>query len=167
MTLLANHLLERLQLNAILDRRDYVGALYGDVRGRYVFHSVGPKRWDVLCHLLEFLAAALPGDESAAYPRMQMAEIGVDTANVSLRLLKRYPTLLARHVGVDPYRNPTRIPGSTAGDEAYVETSERLAAYGPRSLLLRQTSEEAVVTFADGEFDLVFLDARHDHDAVL
>lgn len=171
MSLLVNHLLGNLEHNSILDGTDYVKEMYGDVRGRYIFHDdLGPKRWNVLCHLIERLAGATPDSASAGEGRpvsapLRMIEVGVDTANVSLRLLEHYPaTMLALHVGVDPYRNK---PGSTAGDRAYEWTRGQLAAYGERSLLLRTTSVEAAAALAaEDAFDLIYLDARHDHDSV-
>lgn len=161
MVSLVNYGIGQLHWNGIYDRRDYVGALFGgDVRDKFFFNEFCPKRWDVLRHLLERLAGSSGSDP----PRLKMAEVGVDTANVSRRLLEQYPaSMLALHVGVDPYGNK---PGSTAGDQRYVAVGELLSAYGDRSRLMRTTSEVAVKDFADNEFDLVFLDARHDHDAV-
>eukprot|EP00927_Polykrikos_kofoidii_P048612 TRINITY_DN42865_c0_g1_i1.p1 TRINITY_DN42865_c0_g1~~TRINITY_DN42865_c0_g1_i1.p1 ORF type:complete len:453 (-),score=79.55 TRINITY_DN42865_c0_g1_i1:31-1389(-) len=167
MSLLVNYLLGNLVRNGLMDGRNYVSELYGDVEGRYRFHDgLGPKRWDVLCHLLDQLASnAAIADGGGSRKALRMLEIGVDTANVSARLLERYSeSLLALHVGVDPYRNK---PDSSAGDVAYEATRARLAPFGVRSRLLRTTSEEAAVTFAQDEtFDLIYLDARHDYESV-
>lgn len=164
MSLLVNFLLSNLERNSIVDGKDYVQEMYGDVRDRYVFHDhLGPKRWDVLCYLLDRLISESGSSSGAG---LRMAEIGVDTANVSMRLLQRYSaSALSLHVGVDPYRNK---PGSTVGDVAHEATRSRLRTFGRRSKLLRMMSEDAAASLHDSEpFDIIFLDARHDHDSVL
>eukprot|EP00746_Dinoflagellata_sp_MGD_P009633 gnl/MRDRNA2_/MRDRNA2_119639_c0_seq1.p1 gnl/MRDRNA2_/MRDRNA2_119639_c0~~gnl/MRDRNA2_/MRDRNA2_119639_c0_seq1.p1 ORF type:complete len:404 (+),score=62.28 gnl/MRDRNA2_/MRDRNA2_119639_c0_seq1:107-1318(+) len=156
MSLLVNHLLGNLVRNSLIDGHDYVKQLYGDVRRVFTFRDLGPKRWDVLCYLVDRLS-------EGGTRQIKMAEIGVDTANVSSRLLARYPQTLQLHVGIDPYGNKGN---RTNGDEAYAYTMQRLAEFGQRSLLLRNFSEDAAQLFEEHFFDLVFLDARHDHDSV-
>lgn len=51
-------------------------------------------------------------------------------------------------------------------DQRYGQTIERLRRFGARSCILRQTSKEAVGSFADRQLDFVYLDAQHHYEAV-
>eukprot|EP00434_Breviolum_minutum_P042133 symbB.v1.2.037488.t1/scaffold5553.1/size25922/3 len=116
--------------------RDLVQEMYGDASSlRVVFHEIPGKRWDALTHLLDLLGVS----EQA----VRMAEVGVEAANTSQRLLERNPFL--SYIGVDPYFK---------NDGLYADVLQRLSFFidsGP----------------ADESLDIVFLDARHDYEAVL
>eukprot|EP00929_Paragymnodinium_shiwhaense_P035304 TRINITY_DN19078_c0_g1_i2.p1 TRINITY_DN19078_c0_g1~~TRINITY_DN19078_c0_g1_i2.p1 ORF type:complete len:468 (+),score=60.41 TRINITY_DN19078_c0_g1_i2:62-1405(+) len=168
MSLLVNFLLGNLERNSIVDDKEYVLEMYGDVKGHFIFHDhIGPKRWDVLCYLLDRLMTAASQEKTGPQSRpLRMVEVGVESGNVSYRLLQHYPpSRLSLHVGVDPYFNKY---GNNLGDLAYETTSARLNEFGDRSRLLRMTSEDAAAALHRDElFDLVYLDARHDHDSVI
>ena len=53
------------------------------------------------------------------------------------------------------------------GDETYRKAKARVAEYGPRAVVVRQTSADAAPRFANHSLDFVYLDARHDYAAVL
>eukprot|EP00392_Amoebophrya_sp_AT5.2_P012180 g12275.t1 len=179
-----------------------IGAEHG-----YHFHSLGPKRWNVLQFLVERVAAAKRTATGAAAgaassQEIQMLEVGVDQANTTLRLLQTYDFL--HHTGVDPWMNKPVEPGvrdvAVDGDRTHAMVLEKLRPFsgaaagagvgGSRSTILRMTSEEAskrypdrlrqVVTAGreggsggaddatrDAGFDLIFLDALHDHASVV
>merc|ERR1712060_686065 len=97
-----------------------------------VFHEIPGKRWDALCHLLESLGVS---ERSIA-----MAEVGVEAANTSQRLMERNPSL--SYVGVDPYVN---------NDELYEDVFRRLKPYrvAGRYTLHRMTSLAAAELVED------------------
>eukprot|EP00933_Yihiella_yeosuensis_P013343 TRINITY_DN12404_c1_g2_i1.p1 TRINITY_DN12404_c1_g2~~TRINITY_DN12404_c1_g2_i1.p1 ORF type:complete len:318 (-),score=52.88 TRINITY_DN12404_c1_g2_i1:671-1624(-) len=85
-TLLLNFHVAQLEHNGRIDGRNFVHELYGDVETvKFVFHEIPGKRWDSLTHLLQKLGVS---EHSVA-----MAEIGVEAANTSQRLLERNPSL--------------------------------------------------------------------------
>merc|ERR550534_718268 len=84
-----------------------------------------------------------------------MVEIGVESANVSERLLAEHPGL--RWFGVDPYEN---------NNSTYENVVAKLARF-PHAKLFRAYSLEALSEIADATIDLVFLDARHDFQNVI
>jgi hypothetical protein len=51
-------------------------------------------------------------------------------------------------------------------DRWYNEARQRLAKYGDRCAFHRMMSEEAVLKFADGQLDFVYIDAQHQYEAV-
>jgi len=150
-TLLLNFYVAQLEYNGrVTHGRNLVHELYGDVsKVRTVFHDIPGKRWDALRFLLEEL------DVSAK--SLVMAEIGVEAANTSQRLLQRNPTL--SYIGVDPYMNNHGL---------YEDVLRRLAEFSNagRFALHRNTSLEAATLVPNGSLDLVFLDARHDYEAL-
>lgn len=150
-TLLLNFYVAQLEHNGrVAHGRNFVHELYGDVsKVRTLFHDIPGKRWDALLFLLQELGIA-------AKP-LVMAEVGVEAANTSQRLLQRNPTL--SYVGVDPYINNHGL---------YEDVLGRLAEFHAvgRFTLHRNTSLEAAALVANGSLDLVFLDARHDYQAV-
>jgi len=87
-----------------------------------------------------------------------MAEVGVEAANTSQRLLERNPFL--SYIGVDPYFK---------NDPLYSDVLQRLSFFidSGRFTLYRNTSLNASLFVADESLDIVFLDARHDYEAVL
>merc|ERR1712232_902673 len=93
-TLLLNFNIARLeQSGRLLDGKNLLADMYGDVSQISVFfHEIPGKRWDTLSFLLDGLRVS---ERPVA-----MAEIGVEAANTSQRLLERNPRL--SYVGVDP-----------------------------------------------------------------
>ncbi|CAE7265788.1 DDHD2, partial [Symbiodinium necroappetens] len=150
-TLLLNFHLAQLDHNGRVAGRNLVHELYGDVDSiRVVFHEIPGKRWDALTHLLDFLGVSKQP--------VVMAEVGVEAANTSQRLLERNPLL--SYIGVDPYIN---------NDELFHDVIDRLSLFqdSGRFVLYRSTSMNASLHVADGSLDMVFLDARHDFQAVV
>ena len=150
-TLLLNFYIAQLEHNGRSAGRNLVQELYGDANSlRVVFHEIPGKRWDALTYLLDQLGVS---DHA-----LRMAEVGVEAANTSQRLLERNPFL--SYIGVDPYfRN----------DLLYADVVQRLAFFidSGRFTLHRNTSLNASLQVADQSLDMVFLDARHDYEAVL
>lgn len=150
-TLLLNFYIAQLEHNGRLVGRDLVHELYGDPSSlRVVFHEIPGKRWDALTHLLDSLGVS---DHA-----VRMAEVGVEAANTSHRLLERNPFL--SYIGVDPYFK---------NDPLYSDVLQRLSFFidSGRFTLYRNTSLNASLFVADESLDIVFLDARHDYEAVL
>jgi len=151
-TLLLNFHIANLEHNGRVEHgRNLLYEMYGDVASVYTrFHDVPGKRWDALSRLLERLGAS--------ERRIAMAEIGVEAANTSQRLLERNPEL--SYIGVDPYIN---------NDGLYEDVVRRLDAHmaSGRFVLHRNLSVAAADSVAERTLDLVFLDARHDYQAVV
>jgi len=147
---LLNYLLNDLEFNEATPQKleDY----YAINKTRYVFHDIGPKRWEVLFHLLEKV--------NARTEPSFMAEIGVDKANSTLRVLDSFPLL--SWVGVDPYLNREDY---NTGDKDYEWVDGKLKNR-TNARLIRTTSVNASAFFPPRTFDLVFLDARHDFSSV-
>ena len=53
------------------------------------------------------------------------------------------------------------------GNSTYERAREKVAIYGKRAVVMRNTSEEAARHFKDHSLDFVYIDARHDYAAVL
>jgi hypothetical protein len=129
------------------------------------WHDIGTKRWDVLRYLLGYLTHT---NEAIGQPHpLQVVEIGVESANTSVRLFTadgspehhhHNGSDLKLHVGVDPYINRPAC---------WEKASRRLHQFEGRSMLLRSTSDHAADLIADKSMDLVFLDARHDPGSVM
>ncbi|CAK8990840.1 Hypothetical protein SCF082_LOCUS2406, partial [Durusdinium trenchii] len=150
-TLLLNFHIVQLEHNGRIVGRNLVQEMYGDASSlQVVFHEIPGKRWDALTHLLDLLGVS----EHA----VQMAEVGVEAANTSQRLLERNPFL--SYIGVDPYFKNDRL---------YADVLQRLSFFidAGRFTLHRNTSLNASLQVADESLDIVFLDARHDYEAVL
>lgn len=151
LTLLLNFHIAQLEYNSRLQRgANYVYDLYGDVDSiKVIFHEIPGKRWDSLQHLLHWLG--ITGRDVA------MAEIGVEAANTSQRLLERHPRL--SYLGVDPYVN---------NDGLHDDVKRRLSMHltSGRFVLHRDRSLDVAVRIPGESLDLVFLDARHDYEAV-
>ena len=93
-TLLLNFYIAQLEHNGRSVGLNLVQELYGVANSlRVVFHEIPGKRWDALTYLLDPL-----GVSDIA---LRMAEVGVEAANTSQRLLERNPFL--SYIGVDPY----------------------------------------------------------------
>ncbi|CAD7941780.1 unnamed protein product, partial [Amoebophrya sp. A120] len=139
---------------------DLIGGTHEALHTPFLFVDVGPKRWNVLTHLLDTLLAF-------RRTPLRMVEVGIDTANSTERLLDTYsPRELELHVGVDPYMNdPKLLPYERNGDLMHEHVREKLSrfnsevvstarpsgfgAVAPRSRLLRLTSLEAAKLFKD------------------
>ncbi|MGO9956042.1 MAG: class I SAM-dependent methyltransferase [Solirubrobacteraceae bacterium] len=52
-------------------------------------------------------------------------------------------------------------------DDSFTLTKSRLNRFGDRSAILRQTGQAAAANFAPGCLDFVYIDARHNYEAVL
>ena len=95
-------------------------------------------------------------------------EIGVAFGGHLVALLTRTP--VERVVGVDPYRNqdgyddPMNLSQEDF-DLVFEHAAARLAQFGRRACLMRQTSLEAAREL-EGELDFVYLDAAHSREAV-
>jgi hypothetical protein len=151
LTLLLNFHIARLEHNGrLVEGKNLVHEMYGDVSLiKVVFHEIPGKRWDTLSFLLDKLRVS---EQPIA-----MAEIGVEAANTSQRLLERNPLL--SYVGVDPYMK---------NDALYEDVMERLSPFRSqgRFVLHRDGSLSASGLVDDHSLDIVFLDARHDYEAV-
>eukprot|EP00930_Biecheleria_cincta_P060765 TRINITY_DN46370_c0_g1_i1.p1 TRINITY_DN46370_c0_g1~~TRINITY_DN46370_c0_g1_i1.p1 ORF type:complete len:438 (-),score=77.45 TRINITY_DN46370_c0_g1_i1:167-1435(-) len=149
--LLLNFHVAQVEANGRIDGgRDLVTEMYGDVNSvKIMFHEIPGKRWDALTHLLQMLGVS---DRS-----VRMAEIGVEAANTSQRLLERNPSL--SYIGIDPY---------VRNEGLYEDVRQRLSLFidSGRFTLHRSTSEVASKLEDDESLDIVFLDARHDYEAV-
>lgn len=98
-------------------------------------------------------------------------EVGVKLGEYSHVLLTGWKG--RKLFSVDPWRE---FPGGQYVDLAnvqqkiqdayYKKTCQTLATFGERSVILRQTSVEAAVTFSPGSLDFVYLDAQHHYEAV-
>lgn len=150
-TLLLNYHIARLEHNGrVIDGKNHVHEMYGDVSTiSVVFHEIPGKRWDTLSFLLDHLRAS--------ERPIAMAEIGVEAANTSQRLLERLPLL--SYTGVDPYIN---------NDGLYEDVLNRLSPFlsEGRFVLHRERSVDGSGHVDEHSMDLVFLDARHDYEAV-
>mmetsp|Transcript_35375 Transcript_35375/g.65877 ORF Transcript_35375/g.65877 Transcript_35375/m.65877 type:complete len:411 (+) Transcript_35375:64-1296(+) len=150
-TLLLNFHIAQLDHNGRAAGRNYLHELYGNVESvRVVFHEIPGKRWDALTHLLDTLGVS--------ERPVTMAEVGVEAANTSQRLLER--NQLLSYIGVDPYVN---------NDGLHADVTHRLSFFreAGRFSLHRNTSLNASLDVADRSLDIVFLDARHDFQAVV
>jgi Methyltransferase domain len=98
-------------------------------------------------------------------------EVGVKLGKFSDFLLARWPG--EKLISVDPWlaAGPDDYVdhANVSQDEherSYRETCQRLAKYGDRSEIWRQTSLQAADQIEDGTLDFVYLDARHDYESV-
>jgi len=118
----------------------------------------------------EFIAEAIKGLENPLG-----AEIGVADGITSLYLLQNNPTI--EMVCVDPYTMYQRLyaDGINAQhahktqegfDAQYQAVAQKLAPFGSRAKLIRETSESASHYFMDHQLDFVFIDGNHLYDAV-
>lgn len=150
-TLLLNYHIARLEQNGrLVEGKNLVHEMYGDVTTvKVAFHEIPGKRWDTLSFLLDHLGVS--------ERPIAMAEIGVEAANTSQRLLERNSML--SYVGVDPY---------VKNDALYEDVVKRLSPFSSqgRFTLHRDGSLQASGLVEEHSLDLVFLDARHDYEAV-
>ena len=96
------------------------------------------------------------------------AEVGVQYGLFSHHLLSHWTGTL---ISIDPWMHSETYDdvanvGSETQEEIYRAACERLAIFGTRSQLWRQTSLEASRDLGDGMLDFVYLDARHDQASV-
>ncbi|MFI4989734.1 MAG: class I SAM-dependent methyltransferase [Solirubrobacterales bacterium] len=97
-------------------------------------------------------------------------EIGVEEGLFSAYLLEYWRGML---ISVDPWREmapeeykDTCNTSQASMEERYETTCKRLAPFGERSQIWRETSAEAAARLSLGSLDFVYLDARHDYDGV-
>ena len=100
------------------------------------------------------------------------AEIGVQRGEFSEILLEHWRG--AHLISVDPWQaappdeyDDISNVSQDEHDAYHAETVERLARFGSRSTIWRQTGEEAAERIPHHSLDFVYLDARHDYDSVL
>lgn len=108
-----------------------------------------------------------------------IAEIGVAYGNHAENILNSLPR--AEFYGIDPYfadydpddplmgemcKALNEPDPQRAMDRVHAVVREKMDAFGGRGKLLRQTSVEAAAAFADGFFDLIFIDADHTYESV-
>jgi predicted O-methyltransferase YrrM len=108
-----------------------------------------------------------------------IAEIGVAYGYHAENILHSLPD--ATFYGIDPYlagydqKDPlvqemcsllNEHEPQRAMDRVYAVAADKLTAFGNRARLLRQKSVQAAAGFADGFFDLVFIDGEHTYEAV-
>jgi hypothetical protein len=99
-------------------------------------------------------------------------EIGVKQGEFSETLLNEWRGRLL--LSVDPWREDApeayqdiaNVPQSRQ-ETFYHETVARLAPFGARSSICRMTSVDAAAAVIDYTMDFVYVDARHDYDAVM
>ena len=98
-------------------------------------------------------------------------EIGVQQGLFSESLLTRWK---GKHlISVDPWREAGAdyLDGANVAQDAHDrfhrETLERLAPFGARSSVWRMYGDEAAERIAHHSMDFVYIDARHDYEAVL
>ena len=97
-------------------------------------------------------------------------EVGVQSGLFSAALLEAWH---GKHlISVDPWRaaeaeyhDSANAPQATQ-DANYEETVRRLASFGDRSTVWRMRGDEAAERIPHHAMDFVYLDARHDYDAV-
>jgi SAM-dependent methyltransferase len=90
------------------------------------------------------------------------AEIGVERAKYTKHLLTTMPH--ASVAAVDPwlaYGGYREHVTQSKLDGFYAETQARLAEFGGRAKILRETSVEAATCFPDNSFDVVYIDGNH------
>lgn len=96
-------------------------------------------------------------------------EIGVMTACGSVAMLDRLPNLML--CSIDPWKSFEGAQFEAGRDQAYHDENfehakQRLAGYGKRSIILRMTSDQAMLV-APGNVDFVFIDGHHEYSQVL
>lgn len=94
-------------------------------------------------------------------------EIGVLDGHGSKTLLSKLPTLTLH--GVDPYAAYKDWDGNIFHGDNTTEliAKEKLAEYGPRFILHKKTSNDAVSDFTNEYFDFIFIDGLHTYEQVL
>lgn len=126
-----------------------------------------------LAELYEYLATReqLPLLPNALQLLGEGAEVGVQEGRFSAHLLEHWGG--ARLYSVDPwlrqdpseYRDVANLPQDRQ-DLHHRRTMARLARYRDRSSIWRMMSADASAKIHDSQLDFVYLDARHDYDAV-
>lgn len=98
-------------------------------------------------------------------------EIGVAYGLQSKYFLEHAP-LLKKLYSVDPYRHfdtgyiDVMNMSQVHFDILHYRVTKRLSPFGERSVLLRETSEQAAKRFEDESLDFVYIDANHSYEAV-
>jgi len=94
-------------------------------------------------------------------------ELGTYQGDTTEYLLKNVPNL--KLYGIDPYQPYIDWNGGTMDnpDGLYDFFMNKISPYGVRYHHYRQTSDDAVVNFADENFDFIFIDGLHTYEQVL
>lgn len=96
-------------------------------------------------------------------------EIGVAGACGSSAILAMMPNV-SRLVCIDPWKHVDKEPFEMGGcsqeqhDAGYEAAKIRLAEFGPRALILRMTSDEAVDQFEKASLHFVHIDGHHTYE---
>ena len=98
------------------------------------------------------------------------AEIGVQEGVFSACLLSGWSGRLYsidawQAFPADTYEDVSNV-NQARQNQRHEAACQRLAAFGDRSIVLRLTSTQAAERFQEGQLDFVYLDARHDYEAV-
>lgn len=98
-------------------------------------------------------------------------EIGVAYGGQSQYLLEQ--THIETLYSIDPYKHFTKneYPDflnfeQKVHDVLFLKVMEKLEIFGNRSILLRETSQDAVKRFDDNSLDFVYIDANHTYEYV-
>lgn len=99
-------------------------------------------------------------------------EVGVAYGGQSKYFLEK--TTIEKLYSIDPYKNFTKNEyddflnfEQAMHDVLFIKVQRKLAPFGERSVLLRQTSAEAVKAFENDSLDFVYIDANHAYEYVL
>jgi SAM-dependent methyltransferase len=97
-------------------------------------------------------------------PNVKGLEIGCDIGDTTEFLLKCNPNL--NLTSVDPYLNYQDWNGRMLDDRQHAldRMSQRMSVFGDRFRFIRSTSDDAVSSFDDGEFDFIFVDGLHTYE---
>lgn len=92
-----------------------------------------------------------------------IVEVGVKSGEFSLEILQEIPG--CKLIGIDPWLRYPNSGASQSRQEWRMKKAQRLV--GGRAELRRQSSAEAVRSFAAGSLDAVFIDGDHRFDYVV
>ena len=121
--------------------------------------TAGSMNYNVLCNLLK---------QGHVVRQGVGAEIGVLYGDTSAYLLSEIPTLTL--ISVDPFLEYAEegVDRSQATMSKYEQiTREKLAQFGSRSRLVKDTSLNAAQLIEDRSLDFVFIDADHHYESVV
>ena len=124
---------------------------------------MGKSRMDTVIELVRELVAAQQRP-------LRVAEVGVFRGDLARAALKELgPKFIRFYFLVDPWRAYDQKPRNN--QKEFDQMIQGLYKFSPevgdRAIVLRATSLEAAALFADGAFDLVFIDAHHAYEHVM